>query len=72
MRLITYLGAAALGLSLLAGNAGSALAQSDTTLGINCKVAGHERCGNGYYGYYGRYYVHHRRRAHGRRYYYYR
>ena len=68
MRFVTYLGAALLGAGLFAAGAGTALAQSDTTFAINCKVAGHERCGNGYYG---RSYAHNWRRAH-RRYHYYR
>jgi hypothetical protein len=50
MKLTIYLSAAALAAGLLLGSTGHAAAQSDRTLGINCKVAGHERCDRVYYG----------------------
>ncbi len=45
MRCSVLLAAAALAFGLSAGGLGTASAQSDRTLGVNCTVAGHVRCG---------------------------
>ncbi len=51
MKLIFWTSVALLAASLIAATAETASAQSDKTLGINCTVAGHIRCGeNGYVG----------------------
>jgi hypothetical protein len=45
MKMTFAIGVAVLAAAVLSPTGKSAFAQSDRTLGINCTVAGHERCG---------------------------
>jgi hypothetical protein len=45
MKMTAIIGSAVLAAGLLAGTAGTASAQSDRTLGVDCTVAGHIHCG---------------------------
>ena len=59
MKITVAIGAAILAAGVFAGTGGTASAQSDRTLSINCTVAGHEHCGeNGSYGWRHRHWRH--------------
>lgn len=61
MKLVFWITAAVLAAGLIAATAETASAQSDKTLGVNCTVAGHIRCGeNGHVGNHRRRHYRHR------------